>query len=367
MTILYYGMLGKPHSWSHVSQSLLLEFQKQGIEIICKSTNAPKGIPPSLKVMPSNAPIQTETSLSYTIAPNLKKFNAKHKVVIANNDNSALPPGWSNLLNTHAHLVLPSSQFAYDILKDNGVRPERLEIVPHGYHPHIFNPDVEPAGLQDESLDDKFKFLVVAAPHWRKRYDLLLPAFIEEFKGDKDVALIIKCSMNSHEKAAHFHVNFDNLIKELHKTYKYEWPTIKIVTGRVESLAGLYKYADCTVLGSSAECFSLTMLESAMVKTPVITTEYGGHLDFLNHENSYLIDYVMRKCPREGQYHRFNPHSYVAEPNKEHFKELMRHVKDNYEEAKQKAELCYEQNKHLTWESAANQILALIRARGWQL
>ena len=286
MILQYYGMLGSGHSWSTVSRNLLLEFQKQDIKIISRSTNQPKGIPPELKVVGLKTPIKTEVSFSYTIAPNLKKIDAKHRVVIANHDNTALPPGWAPLLNTYAHLVLPSSQFAYDILKENGVREERMEIVPHGYHPEMFHPDVKPEGLKDKSIDNKFKFLMVAAPHWRKGHDVMLKAFIEEFKDDKDVVLIVKCSMNSHEKKAHFHVNYDKLIKQLHKEYKYEWPQVKLVGGRVENLAGLYKYADAVVLPSRAECFSLTMLESAMVKTPVITTEYGGHLDFLNHENS---------------------------------------------------------------------------------
>ena len=365
----YYGMLGKPHSWSEVAQSLLLEFHKRGIQLVCRSTNQPDGIHPTLApfVVPFNTNIQSETSFSYTIPSNLKSINAKHKIVIANSDNTILPPGWAQLYNNDAHLVLPSSQFAYDILEQNGVRKERMAIVPHGYNPEIFNPNVLPQGIGAPELDSKFKFLMVAAPHWRKNHLGMLKAYIEEFKDDKDVVLILKSSMNSHEQKAHFHVDFEKMIQDLKKTYKYEWPAIRLISTSVPSLAGLYKYADALVLPSTTECFSLTVLEAAMVKTPVITTEYGGHLDFLNQDNSYLIDYVVRKCPPEGQYHQFVPNSLIAEPDHNHLKQLMRHVKNNPEEAKQKAELCYEQNRGLTWSSAANQILKLIEDRRWKL
>lgn len=367
MILQYYGMLGSGHSWSTVSRNLLLEIQKQGVSVVCRSTNLPKGVPSELKVIPRTQSIETEVSLSYTIPPNLKAFKAKHKIVIVNNDSTALPTGWNHLLNKEAHLVLPSSQFAYDILKENGVHEQRMRIVPHGYHPEDYHPDIKPIGIGKAELDDKFKLLTVAAPHWRKGLDVLLEAYIEEFKEQDDVVLILKSTHNVHEAKAAFHVDFNKLISELKNKYKFKWPEIQLVTERVPSLAGLYKYADCTVLPSRAECFSLTMLESAMVKTPVITTDYGGHLDFLNHDNSYLIDYVMRKCPKEGQYHKFNPNAYVAEPSREDLKRLMRHVKNNPDEAKQKAELCYEQNKDLTWKNAATQILDLIKEKQWNV
>lgn len=365
----YYGMLGLPHSWGFVAQALLLEFHKRGIKLTCRSTNKADGVHPNLAptVLPYASEVKSDVSFSYTIPSNLKFITAKHKIVIANSDNTILPPDWNKLFNDEAHLVLPSSQFAYDILKENGVKKERMVVVPHGYNPELYHPDVKHQGIDAPGLDTKFKFLMVAAPHWRKGHDIMLKAFIEEFKDDKDVVLIIKSSMNSHEQLTHFHVNFDKLIAELKRSYKYEWPMIRLISTPIPSLAGLYKYADAVVLPSRAECFSLTMLESAMVKTPVITTEYGGHLDFLNQDNSYLIDYVVRKCPPEGQYHQFTPNSLIAEPSREHLRQLMRHVKNNPQEAKQKAELCYEQNKHLTWQNAADQILKLIEERGWKI
>ena len=368
MTIIYRGMLGKNHSWSTVSVNILLELQKKGLNFICQSTNDPSGIPEELRVIPLQLKLPpSEVSLSYTIPPNLVRIPAKHRIAIYNNDSSHLPSGWAKLLNEKAHLVLPSSQFAYDVLKDNGVTEDRMKIVPHGYDPEVFHPDVESSGINDSSLDDLFKFVMVAAPHKRKNHEGLMRAFIEEFKDDKDVALIIKTSHNSHESAASFHLNFDKLLAKLKKDYKYEWPKMVLVPKRIPSLAGLYKYCQAMVLPTKSECFSLTCLESAMCKLPIITTDYGGHLDYLNEDNSYLVDYVMEKMPIDEQYHTPHPNAYQALPLKDDLKRLMRHVKDNYSEAQQKAEKCYEDNKHLTWDYAAQMIYDLIEERGWKI
>ena len=364
----YYGMWSLPHSWSCVSNSLVIEMQKKGIQFICRSTNGTNKIPENIQTVPLDFPVKTETSLSYTIPPNLLKIDSKHMAVICNPDNTKLPSGWAKILNQKAHLVLPSSQFAFNTLKENGVNTERMIVVPHGYNPLEFYPDVPIAGNNDPSLDQKFKFLSVSAPHWRKGFDVLLSAYNEEFKNDQDVVLVIKSSGNSHETSGQpFHVDLNKLFSDLKKKYKHQWPDIRIITTRVDNLASLYRWANINVLASRAECFSLTVLEAAMVGCPSITTEYGGHLDFLNNSNSYLIDYSMKRCPKEGQYYQYAGDSYIGEPDKEHLKYLMRYTKDNYQEALQKGQKCYQDNKHLTWENAAQQIINLINERGWKV
>jgi glycosyltransferase involved in cell wall biosynthesis len=363
-----YGVLSSPHSWAFVMQALLLEFQKKGVDLVCKSTNGVTNIPPSLKVVKLDTVLpQTDVSFSYTLPINLHKVNAQHRVVIANYDNTKMPSGWAQMYNNYAHLILPSSKFAYDILKENGVLDQRMVVVPHGYDPTIYHPNVQRLE-HPEIPKDKFIFLCVAAPHWRKNIEGLLEAYIQEFQGNQDTCLIIKSSMNSGERGkAHFFVDLNDIIKRLKNKYKFTWPDVKLITTPVQDLASLYKAANALVLASKTECFSLTVLEAANCKLPIITTEYGGHLDFLNHDNSYLIDYVLKQSPKEGQYHIFTKDSYIAEPNHQHLRQLLRHVRDNYEEAQQKAELAYQQTKHLTWENAASQILDLIKERGWKI
>lgn len=52
----------------------------------------------------------------------------------------------------------------------------------------------------------------------------------------------------------------------------------------------LYASADCYVLISRGEGFGLPYMEVAACNLPVIGSRYSGHTDFLNDENSYLVD-----------------------------------------------------------------------------
>ena len=98
-----------------------------------------------------------------------------------------------------------------------------------------------------------------------------------------------------------------------------------------EELGGLMAACDCYVSLHRAEGFGLTMAEAMAIGKPVIGTGYSGNVDFMNAENSYLVDYTIGlvgpDCeiyPADGEW---------AEPSVEHAAQLMRRVHDDREEA----------------------------------
>ncbi|MDY6905823.1 MAG: glycosyltransferase family 4 protein [Thermodesulfobacteriota bacterium] len=368
----YYGILGMPHSWGFVAQFLLVALQKRGVSLKCISTNALKSIhtdliPSVLTDAAEKKALETDVSLSYTIPTNLPKIKAAHRIHIYNYETTVLPKGFADLMNTHAHLILPSSTFSYNIFRDNGVDEEKMAVVPHGIDPSMFHPSFPPLRFKNIA-PEKFKFLMVGSPHWRKGHDILLRAYLEEFRNDKDVVLIIKTSMNSLEKKNRIHVDFKVLFDKLHRRYDYPWPEIKLIGEKLDYLGGLYTYADALVLPSRTEGFSLTPLEAVASKLPVITTRYGGHLDYLNDDNCYLIDCDIVPAPNYMQYIASHSDARMAEPRVPHLRQLMRKVKTDYEDAQAKAGLAYTQCvPSLTWDNAADRILSLIRERGWAI
>jgi glycosyltransferase involved in cell wall biosynthesis len=89
---------------------------------------------------------------------------------------------------------------------------------------------------------------------------------------------------------------------------------------------------DCYVSLHRAEGFGLTLAEAMAIGKPVIGTAYSGNLDFMNAQNSYLVDYelgvVGPECeiyPADGQW---------AEPSIEQAAALMRRVCGEPEEAR---------------------------------
>jgi glycosyltransferase involved in cell wall biosynthesis len=87
---------------------------------------------------------------------------------------------------------------------------------------------------------------------------------------------------------------------------------------------GLMAACDCYVSLHRSEGFGLTLAEAMAIGKPVIGTGYSGNLDFMNEENSFLVDYelgvVGPDCeiyPADGEW---------AQPSVSHAAELMREV-----------------------------------------
>jgi Glycosyl transferases group 1 len=89
-------------------------------------------------------------------------------------------------------------------------------------------------------------------------------------------------------------------------------------------LHGLMAACDCYVSLHRAEGFGLTLAEAMSIGKPVIATGYSGNVDFMNAENSYLVDYAIGRVGPECEI--YPPEGEWANPSVEHAAELMRRV-----------------------------------------
>jgi glycosyltransferase involved in cell wall biosynthesis len=94
---------------------------------------------------------------------------------------------------------------------------------------------------------------------------------------------------------------------------------------------GLIAACDCYVSLHRSEGFGLTLCEAMALGKPVIATRYSGNLDFMNDDNSFLVDYELTTVgagteiyPAWGRW---------AEPDVDHAAKLMRRVCDHADEA----------------------------------
>ena len=78
-------------------------------------------------------------------------------------------------------------------------------------------------------------------------------------------------------------------------------------------------------------------LEAMASQVPVIATQWGGHLEFIDNSNNYLIR-VDRMVPVDVSHMKwYDQNMRWAKPSLSHLRELMRHVYENPGEAKDKA------------------------------
>jgi glycosyltransferase involved in cell wall biosynthesis len=103
-----------------------------------------------------------------------------------------------------------------------------------------------------------------------------------------------------------------------------------------EQMAGLMAACDCYVSLHRAEGFGLTMAEAMAIGKPVIGTGYSGNVDFMNNENSYLVDYTIGRVGPDCEI--YPPEGEWADPSIEHAAELMRRVSSEPGEAAAKGQ-----------------------------
>jgi glycosyltransferase involved in cell wall biosynthesis len=101
-----------------------------------------------------------------------------------------------------------------------------------------------------------------------------------------------------------------------------------------QELASVMAACDCYVSLHRAEGFGLTMAEAMAIGKPVIATGYSGNVDFMNSENSYLIDFAIGRVGAECEI--YPPEGEWADPSVEHAAELMRRVRSDPEEARRR-------------------------------
>lgn len=361
LNVYYRGILDKNHSWGVVATELISALEKYGFTFkVCdpmhKDKWDAKRIDPRLKDKLSKD-TSSDMAMSYCVPPNIKalpKTNISH---IYNYEYTKLPTGWANLINRQVKLFLPSSSFARDIFIKNGVNPSITEVLPHGIDLNKYNPQIPAQNLNSK----KFTFLCVSAPHYRKGLDILLKAFGEEFATIEEVELIIKTQIP--KKKAPYELDIRKVLDETRKNIAL--PRVRVVTEYYPSLAPLYRAAHAYVSPTHSECFGLTELEAVCCGLPVIVTNYGGYLDFLNKDNSFLVNQRPMYAKRNMQYWHYHPKSVCADPDIQDLKNQMRYVFNNYKVAQQKAKRAYEQIAHeYTWDKIAETYIRLAETHG---
>jgi glycosyltransferase involved in cell wall biosynthesis len=226
------------------------------------------------------------------------------------------------------------SHFNLETFTKGGVDKHKLRLVPGGVDAHIFHPDGPPLELKPKRT---FNFLSVFDWHLRKGYDVLLRAYLHEFSPDDDVALILKVYQIT--ESSYLEAQIGHFIERTAGLPMEKAPVIVLLNGFVHQsqMAQLYATADAFVLPSRGEAYGRPYLEAMACRLPVIATNWSGQLDFLNHQNSYLIDSRLAPVPSEVEIEYYRGQCW-AEPSVDHLRQIMREVYSHPDEARKRAE-----------------------------
>jgi glycosyltransferase involved in cell wall biosynthesis/tetratricopeptide (TPR) repeat protein len=262
-------------------------------------------------------------------------------------------PEWVARCNEMDEVWVPAT-FNVETFARSGVAREKLFVVPGA----LPLPGIEAADPALRPLLEFPGFLFLSVFGWslRKGWDVLVRAYLEEFRADEDVTLLLHVALPpvGYPDARH---ELDQFVRQELGRDPADGPPI-LVYARILStmdMLRLYRSANAFVLPTRGEGFGRPYLEAMAAGVPVIASRWSGHLDFVTDENGYLIDTTVEDVPERFSVYWpvFRGHRW-GEPSVTHLRRLMRQVFEERAEAAARAlrgqrEVC----ERFTWSRVA--------------
>lgn len=243
-------------------------------------------------------------------------------------------------MQSHGRVWVPS-QFNVETFAGSGVERTKLRVMPGA----VDTSEFDPARFTALPLPNRAAFNFLAVFEWssRKGWDVLLAAYLREFSAADDVCLYLRTYLFAQPDGDPREAIWQRI--RAHAATlglgDKQWPRIEILADQVatEDLPRLYKAADCLVAPSRGEGWGRPHHEAMLMELPVIATNWSGNTEFMNAENSYLLDYeLVEVAAVEAELWHYHGHRW-ANPSEQHLRELMRQVQQQPAAAKAKGKI----------------------------
>jgi glycosyltransferase involved in cell wall biosynthesis len=267
---------------------------------------------------------------------NLKKARTRFDCILLNTvwETTKIPNNWFPHINQFDAVCVPSVQNK-TAMRSSGVKIP-VFIVPHGVNTRTFTPTNKKLSLRIPKKT--FVFVSIFTFQHRKNPETLFRAYWEEFSSKDRVIMVIKTSgVSSHETGQLIRSRI-LAYKKKHRFRSHTAP-IHLITNYTspQKLKGIYTAGNAFVLPTRGEGVGLPFLESLSSGIPVIATRWGGHMDFLNNRNSFLIHYKLRPPALSMKHSISRTFSHLfaqkgqrwAEPDLKNLKKQMRYAYEN--------------------------------------
>jgi glycosyltransferase involved in cell wall biosynthesis/SAM-dependent methyltransferase len=237
----------------------------------------------------------------------------------------AFPEGWDAAFE-HLDEIWVASDHIYEAVAPHSPIPVNKVRMP------VAMPRIGPFSRTQLGMpEDGFIFLYIYDYHStaaRKNPVGHIEAFKAAFGEGSGAKLVLKC------------INADRMVSHHTRTLLAidDHPDISVIDRFVsaDEKNAMVAACDCYLSLHRSEGFGLTPAEAMALGKPVIATRYGGTLDFMNDENSYLVDHGWTTVGPGAQ--PYPADATWAEPDLDHAARLMREVFEDRAEAKRRGE-----------------------------
>jgi glycosyltransferase involved in cell wall biosynthesis len=224
-----------------------------------------------------------------------------------------------DVLNRDADRIFAFTPYWKQLLKEQGVtRP--IDVLLHGFQSSLYFPmPKELARKQLQLPSDIFLFLNLNRNQPRKRYDLLIMAFVELIVKypTKPIYLLAVCDKGDKGGWWLFEL-FQRELRMREVSLELYGNRLIVTTQNLafkdEEINLFYNAADVGISTADGEGFGLCQFENMGVGVPQVVPDIGGFKEFCNSSNASLVKPTVRYyipngfSPVSGEAHSCQPH-----------------------------------------------------------
>jgi glycosyltransferase involved in cell wall biosynthesis len=270
-----------------------------------------------------------------------------------------IPDHWTQCLNSADLVVVPSHFSAAAIASSSVSRP--VAVVPH-VAPLLAGPA---NGAWDSIDADQFVFYTIAEWNERKSVFKTIEAYLRSFDGSDPVLLIVKTSARDFTTAPSAGLRGIGpgtsawALAQL-LAHHPDPPAVLLITRELTDADtyALHRRGDCFVSLCRSEGWGLGSFDAAAYGNPVITTGFGGQLEYLV-DSPYLVDFDLVPVDHPTGFPSYAPDQHWADPNVDHGAELLQSLLTHRDEA---AEMAGAAAEGIRWRYRPAAIAAALRS-----
>jgi glycosyltransferase involved in cell wall biosynthesis len=269
-----------------------------------------------------------------------------------------IPESWVTPCNAMDEVWVPC-QHNIETFAQSGVERRKLVKMPQGIDLDRYQRGVAPMTLRGAG---RFNFLSIFEWSRHKGWDILVQAFAAEFRSHEGVTLILKTGAAGGQTVTAIRQAIAAELRRAGLGARLP-PHIVIFACKLPAvqMPALYRAANAFVLPSRGEGWCRPLMEAMLMGLPSIGTRWSGPLEFMNDDNSYLVDCSVAEVPHAGwrDVPVFRGHRW-AEPSVRHLRQLMRRVVSDRADAQRRAEAGHE---HIVQNFSRERVARLVKAR----
>jgi glycosyltransferase involved in cell wall biosynthesis len=319
---------GSPTGYSETATLIFRALVEEGTEVhyLCKHDDViyePKSydllVNELRNIEPEDEPIQ----VVYSIAPLFQHNSGKYRIGWSMIEVDRICDRWVRACNKMDEVWVPT-QMNKEAFVASGVGVP-VKVVPLGIDTKQFKPSFLPAVYHG---DHKFRFFASGFWQLRKRWDLLLIAFAEEFCNEKEVGLVIKTQTQQGP---------DEVVDQIHSWVGHRVDDqVAVVEGGYPWWEYVMMMRSCHafVLPTSGEGYGCPPVQALACGLPVLVTDCQGPGEVLRREDGEPFSGVRffgAEMERTSVQHEYYEGGNWWVPKVEDIRAAMREVYEGYE------------------------------------